>query len=92
MIKRGYNSIMKQAIDQHPSNAPKEWVLTIQDRCDRCTAQAFIKVVGAIGELLFCSHHYNKIIDNAIGYDAMMKFAYNVIDEREKLIDNKKTL
>jgi len=67
----------------------KEWVITINDRCDKCNAQAFVKVVGVTGELLFCSHHYNAIVDNAVGYDAMMKFAYEVIDEREKLVENR---
>lgn len=66
-----------------------QWVLSISDRCDKCNAQAFVKVVGVTGELFFCSHHYNKIMDNAVGYEAMTKFAYEIIDEREKLIENR---
>ena len=31
--------------------------LTTADRCDACGAQAFIRVVLASGELLFCGHH-----------------------------------
>jgi ribosomal protein L37E len=32
--------------------------LTAQDRCDRCGAQAYIRVTMASGgELLFCAHH-----------------------------------
>ena len=31
--------------------------LTAQDRCDRCGAQAFVRVVLAFGDLLFCGHH-----------------------------------
>jgi 4-hydroxyphenylpyruvate dioxygenase-like putative hemolysin len=31
--------------------------LTASDRCDRCGAQAFVRVVLAAGELLFCAHH-----------------------------------
>jgi len=32
--------------------------LTAQDRCDRCGAQAYIRVTLASGgELLFCAHH-----------------------------------
>lgn len=35
--------------------------LTLQDRCDRCNAQAFVRVVFPDhGELLFCGHHYTK--------------------------------
>ena len=29
------------------------------DRCDRCGAQAFVKVdIASGGDLLFCGHHY----------------------------------
>jgi hypothetical protein len=35
--------------------------LTAADRCDRCGAQAFIRVVLPSGQdLLFCSHHGRK--------------------------------
>lgn len=81
--------VMSSVTASHPSSSKKEWVLDINDRCDRCSAQAFVKVVGVTGDLLFCSHHYNKIMDNAVGYDAMTKFAYEVIDEREKLQENR---
>ena len=65
----------------------KVWLLDATDRCDACAAQAYIKVIGKSGELLFCSHHYNKIMDNAVGYDKMIKFAVEIIDERERLND-----
>jgi hypothetical protein len=45
--------------------------------------------VGLDGDLLFCAHHYNKIVDNAVGYDKIMKFAINIVDERDRLIENK---
>ena len=67
----------------------KEYLLTLNDRCDRCNAQAYVKAVGLDGDRLFCAHHYNKIVDNAVGYDKIMKFAINIIDERDKLIENK---
>lgn len=67
-----------------------EWTLTNVDRCDAgCSAQAFVKAIGVSGELLFCSHHYNKIADNAVGYANLEKFAYQIIDERERLIENR---
>jgi len=59
--------------------------LTALDRCDRCSARAYVLVEGNAGELLFCSHHYNNIVNNAVGYDKMMKFMKNIIDERTKL-------
>lgn len=31
--------------------------LTAADRCDRCGAQARVRVLLAGGELLFCQHH-----------------------------------
>ena len=68
-----------------------EWQLTAQDRCDSrsCGAQAYVKVTGVSGSLYFCGHHYNKIMDSATGYDKIMAFAYEVLDERERLIENR---
>ena len=31
--------------------------LTAADRCDRCGAQARVRVVLTTGDLLFCAHH-----------------------------------
>jgi hypothetical protein len=31
--------------------------LTIQDRCDKCGAQAMVRATLANGELYFCGHH-----------------------------------
>ena len=35
-------------------------VLRAEDRCDRCGAQALVRVVLPSGELLFCGHHFTK--------------------------------
>ena len=67
----------------------KEWVLTALDRCDSCAAQALVKVTGLTGDLMFCGHHYNKIMDNPEAYSKMMAFMLTVVDERDKLIENK---
>lgn len=61
------------------------WILDATDRCDKCAAEALVKVTGISGELLFCGHHYNKIMDNPDGYSKMMSFMLTVIDERKKL-------
>lgn len=68
-----------------------EWVLTANDRCDsgNCSAQAYVKATGVTGELLFCNHHYEKIVNSPGGYDKMIKFAYNILDERERLVQNR---
>jgi len=71
------------------TESKSEWQLNASDRCDVCSAQAYVYVVGVTGDLLFCAHHYSKIMDNAVGYDKMMKFAYQIIDEREKLVENR---
>ncbi len=34
--------------------------LSAADRCDRCGAQAYVRVFLAGGELLFCAHHYRE--------------------------------
>ena len=67
----------------------KEWTLKVVDRCDSCNAQAYVNVKGVSGELFFCGHHYENIVNNAVGYDKMMKFAFEIIDERERLIENR---
>ena len=71
----------------HPSTLEKEkqWALTLSDRCDSCSAAALVRVIGKSGSLDFCGHHYNKIMDNAVGYDKMMKFMVSIIDERSKI-------
>jgi hypothetical protein len=67
----------------------KEYSLTVADRCDSCGAQAYVWVNGVSGDLLFCAHHYSSIVDNAIGYDKIIKFAYQIVDERDRLIENR---
>lgn len=64
----------------------KEWLLKATDRCDSCPSEALVKVTGISGELMFCGHHYNKIMDNKDGYNKMISFAISVVDERHKLI------
>jgi hypothetical protein len=77
-------SIMIEAEAQEVS-----WELSAIDRCDTCAAEALVKVTGLSGYLLFCGHHYNKIMDNPEGYKKMMAFAITILDERDKLIENK---
>ena len=58
-------------------NETEERQLNLADRCDRCGAQAFVIVKGVSGELYFCGHHYNQ------NEKALVKFAYEIIDERK---------
>lgn len=56
--------------------------LTASDRCDRCGAQAYLRVQLASGsELLFCAHHARE------HGDKLRTIAVNVHDETSKLLD-----
>lgn len=57
----------------------EERILTIQDRCDRCHAQAWVLVKGLEGELIFCGHHFTK------HEEALYNWAYEIVDEREHI-------
>ena len=54
--------------------------LTAADRCDRCGAQAYLRVeLQSGGELLFCAHHARE------HGDKLNEIAANVVDETHKL-------
>ncbi len=54
--------------------------LTAEDRCDRCGAQAYLRVeLQSGGELLFCAHHARE------HGDKLKEIAVTVIDETHKL-------
>jgi hypothetical protein len=55
--------------------------LTAEDRCDRCGAQAYLRVELASGELLFCAHHARE------HGDALKAIAISFQDETHKLSD-----
>jgi hypothetical protein len=64
----------------------KVQTLTALDRCDAgdCNAQAYVHVKGVTGELFFCGHHYGKA-----DKEKLEAFSFEIIDERERLIDNR---
>lgn len=62
----------------------KEYTLNSTDRCDACPSQAYVHVKGVVGELFFCGHHYAKT--DKVKLEA---FAFEIIDERDKLIENR---
>ena len=66
-----------------------EWALSPLDRCDSCAAEALVQVTGLNGDLMFCGHPFNKIMISPEGYKKMMSFMITIIDERDKLIENK---
>jgi hypothetical protein len=62
-----------------------KWTLNASDRCDSCGSQAYVQALGTAGDLLFCAHHYQGILDNEKAQKAMTQFAYQIIDERGQL-------
>ena len=56
--------------------------LTAEDRCDRCGAQAYLRVELASGlDLLFCAHHARE-------HDSKLReVATTVVDETHKLTE-----
>lgn len=59
--------------------APTLPPLTHADRCDKCSAQAFVRTVLLTGDLLFCGHHFSA--DEA----KLRELAVLVQDERESI-------
>ena len=56
--------------------------LTAVDRCDRCGAQAYLRVeLAGGGELLFCAHHARE------HGDKLREIAVNVHDETDRLAE-----
>ena len=54
--------------------------LTAADRCDRCGAQAYVRVLLPVGELLFCAHHAREHADK------LASVATHVQDETDRLL------
>ncbi len=64
------------------ATAPTAAPLTAVDRCDRCGAQAYLRVqLKSGGELLFCAHHAREHSEK------LREIAEHVHDETDKLAD-----
>jgi len=57
-----------------------DYLLTPQDRCDACQAQAYFQVQFESGELFFCLHHWS------VNKDSIVDFALDVVDESARLL------
>ena len=53
--------------------------LTASDRCDRCGAQAYVRVTLESGQLFFCAHHGRALTP------AMTEIALEILDESDRL-------
>ena len=58
----------------------EERLLTSNDRCDACGAQAYYAVELKTGELLFCRHHFAK------NEDTLISIAIDIYDESDVLM------
>ena len=60
--------------------APSTAALSAADRCDRCGAQAYLRVeLQSGGELLFCAHHARE------HGEKLKEIAVTLVDETDKL-------
>jgi hypothetical protein len=74
----GYSGAMAGILVQDPFNSE----LTVADRCDRCSAQAYVRVAHGTwpSELLFCAHHGSKHVPALQDIEGIW-----VHDERDRL-------
>ena len=57
-----------------------DYLLTAEDRCDACSAQAYVYVAFESGDLLFCLHHWKT------HSEAAQATATEVVDESKRLL------
>lgn len=93
-MERDFTQLIMEKSNMHPSmlkerEPEKQWILTALDRCDSCSAQAYIQIKGSTGDLMFCSHHYDKIMNDPDAYTKIMAFMLEILDERERLDENR---
>ena len=74
------NTTVTQLADASEVQVSQVRELNAADRCDVCGAQAYIRVVLATGELMFCSHHGNE------KRSKLEPLAMSWQDETEKLL------
>jgi hypothetical protein len=76
----GQTPMNRNEADVTTATAPTQAVLTAGDRCDRCGAQAYLRVeLQTGGELLFCAHHARE------HGEKLREVAATVHDETHKL-------
>lgn len=56
--------------------------LTASDRCDRCGAQAYVRVTLESGQLFFCAHHGRALTP------ALTDIAVEIHDESDRLLSS----
>jgi hypothetical protein len=64
-----------------PEVAETDYLLTANDRCDACQAQAYVYVKLESGDLLFCLHHWRA------NFKSLSMIATSVVDESGRLFE-----
>ena len=64
-----------------PAMAAPDTTLTAADRCDKCGAQAYVRVRLITGELHFCAHHAKQF------EPSLKKLAVEIQDETARLTE-----
>jgi hypothetical protein len=67
-------------LESRKADRPLAWTLTTVDRCDRCGARAYVRVLlPSRLELLFCAHHSRQYASE------LTKIALEIRDETDRL-------
>lgn len=80
---------MTVAVEKKSSENKVSASLTKLDRCDRCSARAYMRVYKKIkrknGELIFCMHHYRE-------YEPVLITDNWIIDDQSHVLDEEMRL
>jgi hypothetical protein len=67
-------------VESRKAGGSLDWTLTAVDRCDRCGARAYVRVLlPSRLDLLFCAHHNRQYASE------LTKIAVEIRDETERL-------
>lgn len=56
-------------------------IMNSSDRCDKCNAQAYVRILFVAGELLFCGHHADTF---SAGFDSNV----TILEDTRKELSN----
>jgi hypothetical protein len=80
MLTRQHNPCRIERAHDMSTTVVEGAALNASDRCDRCGAQAYVRVTMASGfELLFCAHHGKEHADK------LKQVALEIHDESERI-------
>lgn len=71
--------VEESTVEASTHSMPSRQSLTSTDRCDRCGAQAYVRVLLHGGELLFCGHHFGR-------FDDSLRAVADYIDDQTDLL------